>query len=128
MVANADAGLTALERVVEAAAIGLEGDAPIQGSGQHVGQVLVRLHLAHPELGLVLAPAPHPVDEHSPVSGDVVQAHVRGVVGAQGVRVQQDLVGGATPLAGVQDREVVLHSPFPEEVAPPAGEGQSCTS
>src|SRR5262249_11252916 len=123
VVANADAGLAALERPVEAAVVGREGDAAIEGSGQDVAQVLARLHLAQAQLCLVLAAAAHPAGQTWPVGGGGLQAHVRRVVGTERERVEQSLIGGAASPAGVQDREVGLHAPLPEEVAPPSGNG-----
>jgi len=60
VVVNADAGLTALERVVEAAAVRLEGQRPVEGSGRTSGRSLRVFTSRTRSSGLVFAPAPHP--------------------------------------------------------------------
>jgi hypothetical protein len=117
VVADADAGLPALRRVVEPAAVGQQRDAAVEPAGQHVGPVGPRRDVAHAQLRLVFAASAEAVDEDPPVLRDVRDADVDGVVGAERVRVQEHLVAALPPLADVEDREIVGRAPLLQEVA-----------
>jgi hypothetical protein len=115
--------LLGLPGVVERGLVGVERGPLVARPGKHVGQGLPRVDVHRLEGDLVLAAVPHAVDEEAAVDGQVHEADRHGVIGAEAVGVEQDLVPRRAPLAHVEDEEVLVGAPLREEVPPAPGEG-----
>ena len=95
MAADARAGLSRAEAVVEPAAVGGERDAAVESGREDLGQVLARSNVADAQLHFVLAAVANGVDEVTPLAVHGHQLDAGGAGDAQRTRIDDQVVAAA---------------------------------
>src|SRR4030095_4375025 len=107
MVENTRAFL-AMTAIIESALVRFYCHAKIPGAGKGVGQFLSGFDIQPADLGLVFASTPHTEANERSVQRNVRKADTHRLVGAHGVRIDEDLLHSRPAFAYIENGKVLI--------------------